>query len=186
MEYSVILLSFLQSKHEVILGGAVHKLCSDACFQRFRTVHNLSMAGCANCGSFCHIKPLMLKLEDSSKTVCNIECLAKYKEVWSEIESMFKLWWYKMLLLCCNLIICILKQGFKISYWVTKKVVVFLHFRKRRYPSLVQCVTLPVWWQRWSTTKTAMTLWICSVAAAVWWHSWFKLSVRQVLTASFY
>ncbi|XP_026204181.1 zinc finger MYM-type protein 4 isoform X2 [Anabas testudineus] len=68
------------SKHEVILGGAVHKLCSDACFQRFRTVHNLSMAGCANCGSFCHIKPLMLKLEDSSKTVCNIECLAKYKE----------------------------------------------------------------------------------------------------------
>uniref|UniRef100_A0A7N6B6A5 HTH CENPB-type domain-containing protein n=1 Tax=Anabas testudineus TaxID=64144 RepID=A0A7N6B6A5_ANATE len=69
-----------KNKHEVILGGAVHKLCSDACFQRFRTVHNLSMAGCANCGSFCHIKPLMLKLEDSSKTVCNIECLAKYKE----------------------------------------------------------------------------------------------------------
>ncbi|KAK2830721.1 hypothetical protein Q5P01_018652 [Channa striata] len=68
------------SKHEVILSGAVHKLCSDACFQRFRTVNNLSMAGCANCGSFCNNKPLMLKLEDSSKTVCNIECLAKFKE----------------------------------------------------------------------------------------------------------
>uniref|UniRef100_A0A3Q4HI90 Zinc finger MYM-type protein 4-like n=1 Tax=Neolamprologus brichardi TaxID=32507 RepID=A0A3Q4HI90_NEOBR len=39
------------SKHEVILSGAVHKMCSDACFNRFRTVNNLSMAGCANCGS---------------------------------------------------------------------------------------------------------------------------------------
>uniref|UniRef100_A0A8C2XSA9 TRASH domain-containing protein n=1 Tax=Cyclopterus lumpus TaxID=8103 RepID=A0A8C2XSA9_CYCLU len=56
-------------------------ICSDACFNRFRTVNNLSMAGCANCGSYCHSKPLMLKLEDSNKTLCNAECLAKYKEV---------------------------------------------------------------------------------------------------------
>ncbi|KAM9339822.1 zinc finger MYM-type protein 4-like [Symphorus nematophorus] len=68
------------SKHEVILGGAVHKICSDACFNRFRTVNNLSMAGCANCGSYCHSKPLMLKMADSNKTLCNTECLAKYKE----------------------------------------------------------------------------------------------------------
>ncbi|XP_073340521.1 zinc finger MYM-type protein 4 isoform X3 [Pagrus major] len=68
------------SKHEVILTGAVHKLCSDACFNRFRTVNNLSMAGCANCGSYCHNKPLMLKMDRSSKTLCNAECLAKYKE----------------------------------------------------------------------------------------------------------
>uniref|UniRef100_A0A3Q0T281 TRASH domain-containing protein n=1 Tax=Amphilophus citrinellus TaxID=61819 RepID=A0A3Q0T281_AMPCI len=69
------------SKHEVILGGSVHKMCSDACFNRFRTVNNLSMAGCANCGSYCHNKPLMLKMEEGSKTVCNMECLAKYKEM---------------------------------------------------------------------------------------------------------
>ncbi|XP_075962361.1 zinc finger MYM-type protein 4 isoform X3 [Anarhichas minor] len=68
------------SKHEVILSGSVHKICSDACFNRFRTVNNLSMAGCANCGSFCHSKPLMLKMEDCNKTLCNPECLAKYKE----------------------------------------------------------------------------------------------------------
>ncbi|XP_029298588.1 zinc finger MYM-type protein 4-like isoform X2 [Cottoperca gobio] len=68
------------SKHEVILSGAVHKICSDACFNRFRTVNNLSMAGCANCGSYCHNKPLMLKMEDGNKTLCNAECLAKYKE----------------------------------------------------------------------------------------------------------
>ncbi|TKS88871.1 Zinc finger MYM-type protein 3 [Collichthys lucidus] len=68
------------SKHEVILNGAVHKMCSDACFNRFRTVNNLSMAGCANCGSYCHSKPLMLKLEGSNKTLCKADCLAKYKE----------------------------------------------------------------------------------------------------------
>ncbi|XP_008301887.1 zinc finger MYM-type protein 4 isoform X2 [Stegastes partitus] len=68
------------SKHEVILSGAVHKICSDACFNRFRTVNNLSMAGCGNCGSYCHSKPLLLKMEEVNKTVCNTECLAKYKE----------------------------------------------------------------------------------------------------------
>ncbi|XP_068431607.1 zinc finger MYM-type protein 4-like isoform X2 [Clinocottus analis] len=72
--------TFCISKHEVILSGAVHKICSDACFNRFRAVNNLSMAGCAHCGSYCHIKPLMLKLEDSNKTLCNTECLAKYKK----------------------------------------------------------------------------------------------------------
>ncbi|XP_038581186.1 zinc finger MYM-type protein 4-like isoform X1 [Micropterus salmoides] len=68
------------SKHEVVLSGAVHKICSDACFNRFRTVNNLSLAGCVNCGSYCHSKPLMLKVEDGNKTLCNAECLAKYKE----------------------------------------------------------------------------------------------------------
>ncbi|XP_041664939.1 zinc finger MYM-type protein 4-like isoform X2 [Cheilinus undulatus] len=68
------------SKHEVILSGSVHKICSDSCFNRFRTVNNLSMAGCANCGSYCHSKPIMLKLYDVNKTLCNLDCLAKYKE----------------------------------------------------------------------------------------------------------
>ncbi|XP_029919162.1 zinc finger MYM-type protein 4 isoform X2 [Myripristis murdjan] len=68
------------SKHEVILNSTVHKICSDACFVRFRAVNNLSMASCGNCGSYCHNKPIMLKLEDSSKTFCNAECLAKFKE----------------------------------------------------------------------------------------------------------
>uniref|UniRef100_A0A3Q3VLI9 TRASH domain-containing protein n=1 Tax=Mola mola TaxID=94237 RepID=A0A3Q3VLI9_MOLML len=70
----------VQSKHEVILNSAVHKLCSDACFKRFRTVNNLSMAGCANCGTYCHSKPVLLKMDGSSQTLCNAECLAKYKE----------------------------------------------------------------------------------------------------------
>ncbi|KAM3597055.1 uncharacterized protein V6R79_025494 [Siganus canaliculatus] len=68
------------SKHEVILSGAVHKICSDACFNRFRTVNNLAMAGCASCGSCYHNNPLMLKMQGSTKTVCNAMCLAKFKE----------------------------------------------------------------------------------------------------------
>uniref|UniRef100_A0A3Q3LP54 Zinc finger, MYM-type 4 n=1 Tax=Mastacembelus armatus TaxID=205130 RepID=A0A3Q3LP54_9TELE len=76
---------YCASKHEVTLSGAVHKLCSDACFNRFRTVNNLSMAGCANCASFNHNKPLMLKMEEGNKTLCSTECLTKYKE---KTESM--------------------------------------------------------------------------------------------------
>nr|XP_040044626.1 zinc finger MYM-type protein 4 isoform X1 [Gasterosteus aculeatus aculeatus] len=67
------------SKHEVILSGSIHKICSDTCFNRFRVVNKLSMAGCANCGSYCHSRPLMLKMEDCNKTLCNAECLARYK-----------------------------------------------------------------------------------------------------------
>lgn len=65
----------------MILRGTIHKMCSDSCFNRFRTLNNLTMAGCANCGSYCQSKPVMLKLDDSSKTLCNMDCLAKYKEV---------------------------------------------------------------------------------------------------------
>ncbi|XP_037548991.1 zinc finger MYM-type protein 4 [Nematolebias whitei] len=68
------------SKHEVVLSGAVHKMCSDACFNRFRTTNNLAMSGCANCGLYCHSKPLLLKMDDGSKTLCNAECLAQFKE----------------------------------------------------------------------------------------------------------
>ncbi|XP_051928471.1 zinc finger MYM-type protein 4 isoform X2 [Hippocampus zosterae] len=68
------------SKHEVVLSGIVHKMCSDACFKLFRTANQLTMTGCANCGSICHVRPLLLKMEGSSKTLCNLDCLVKYKK----------------------------------------------------------------------------------------------------------
>ncbi|XP_019726386.1 zinc finger MYM-type protein 4-like [Hippocampus comes] len=68
------------SKHEVVLSGVVHKMCSDSCFKLFRTANQLTMAGCANCGSICHVRPLLLKMEGSSKTLCNLDCLIKYKK----------------------------------------------------------------------------------------------------------
>ncbi|XP_054619771.1 zinc finger MYM-type protein 4 [Dunckerocampus dactyliophorus] len=70
---------FSISKHEVVLSGTVHRMCSDSCFKRFRTTNHLTMAGCANCGSFCHVRPLLLRMEGSSKTLCNMDCLTKYK-----------------------------------------------------------------------------------------------------------
>ncbi|XP_023815743.1 zinc finger MYM-type protein 4 isoform X1 [Oryzias latipes] len=68
------------TKHEVVLKGVVHKMCSDVCFTHFRNLNSLSMSGCASCGSCSHNKPLMLKMESSCKTLCNTECLAKFKE----------------------------------------------------------------------------------------------------------
>ncbi|XP_024151010.1 zinc finger MYM-type protein 4 isoform X1 [Oryzias melastigma] len=71
---------FGTTKHEVVLKGVVHKMCSDACFSHFRILNSLSMSGCASCGSCSHNKPLMLKMDSGCKTLCNTECLAKFKE----------------------------------------------------------------------------------------------------------
>ncbi|XP_077362894.1 zinc finger MYM-type protein 4-like isoform X3 [Festucalex cinctus] len=68
------------SKHELVLSGTVHKMCSDACFKLFRTANRLTMAGCANCNTICHFNPLLLKMDGSSKTLCNLDCLVKYKK----------------------------------------------------------------------------------------------------------
>ncbi|XP_028317122.1 zinc finger MYM-type protein 4 isoform X2 [Gouania willdenowi] len=68
------------SKHDVNVNGTVHKICSDACFNHFRTVNKVSVSGCANCGSCSHNKPMMLKMEDCSKTLCNEECLTQFKQ----------------------------------------------------------------------------------------------------------
>ncbi|XP_057683606.1 zinc finger MYM-type protein 4-like isoform X2 [Corythoichthys intestinalis] len=68
------------SKHEVPLGGTNHSMCSDSCFTSFRTTHRLTMAGCANCEASCPVKPLLLKMEGSSKTLCNVSCLINYKK----------------------------------------------------------------------------------------------------------
>ncbi|XP_055013269.1 zinc finger MYM-type protein 4 [Boleophthalmus pectinirostris] len=71
---------YAASKHEVSLCGILHKLCSDDCFQTFRTTNKLTMSGCVQCGSFFSTKPLLLILSDGNKTLCNQDCLTKYKE----------------------------------------------------------------------------------------------------------
>lgn len=87
-----------QSKHEVILNGAVNKICGDVCFARFRSLNNLSMAGCENCGTYCHKTPLLLKMDNGGKTLCNVECLEKYKEVGKsrgfDMKSFLKFAWF--------------------------------------------------------------------------------------------
>uniref|UniRef100_A0A3B4BJ72 TRASH domain-containing protein n=1 Tax=Periophthalmus magnuspinnatus TaxID=409849 RepID=A0A3B4BJ72_9GOBI len=92
-------------KHEVSLCGILHKLCSDDCFETFRTTNKLTMSGCVQCGSFFSTKPLLLILSDGNKTLCNQDCLSKYKEVsLSEGEAqeiqMFKL--FKNMVFFCG------------------------------------------------------------------------------------
>ncbi|XP_072304173.1 zinc finger MYM-type protein 4-like [Eucyclogobius newberryi] len=70
---------FAISKHEVTLCGIMHKLCSDDCFQKFRTSNKLTMAGCVQCGSFFSTQPLLLILSEGNKTLCNQDCLTKYR-----------------------------------------------------------------------------------------------------------
>ncbi|XP_039675537.1 uncharacterized protein LOC120570916 isoform X3 [Perca fluviatilis] len=64
------------SKHEIIQEDVVHKICSDPCFLRFCNMNNLSI--CENCHSPCKT-PVMLKMDDGSKKLCNAECLAQFK-----------------------------------------------------------------------------------------------------------
>ncbi|XP_074468762.1 uncharacterized protein LOC141753956 isoform X2 [Sebastes fasciatus] len=64
------------SKHEIIEQDVVHKICSGPCFLRFCNMNNVSI--CENCHSRCNT-PLLLKMEDGSKKLCNAECLAQFK-----------------------------------------------------------------------------------------------------------
>ncbi|KAM4538846.1 zinc finger MYM-type protein 4-like isoform 2-T2 [Odontesthes bonariensis] len=65
------------SKHEVILQGVVHKLCSDPCFHRFCKMNELSV--CENCRSCCDGR-LEIMMEGGNKTLCSEECLTQLKQ----------------------------------------------------------------------------------------------------------
>ncbi|TKS89075.1 Zinc finger MYM-type protein 4 [Collichthys lucidus] len=65
--------------HDFTLHNVIHKFCSDACLQDFRSENVFT---CANCTSTCLHKPLTLKLEgEETKTICSDECLDQFKEV---------------------------------------------------------------------------------------------------------
>lgn len=72
----------LQIQHEVTHLGAVHKLCSDECFARFRSSRNLYMSYCENCGNCTASGNYhLVQIEDSIKKFCCTECIANYKQV---------------------------------------------------------------------------------------------------------
>ncbi|KAI1901782.1 hypothetical protein AGOR_G00037940 [Albula goreensis] len=69
-------------RHEVNYQGTVHKLCSDACFTRFRSSNNLTMNCCENCGGYCYSgngQCHMLQIEGASKKLCSPSCVTAYK-----------------------------------------------------------------------------------------------------------
>ncbi|XP_036948803.1 uncharacterized protein LOC119016720 isoform X3 [Acanthopagrus latus] len=62
------------------LDGLMLRVCSDACFINYHRVNNFPVFTCDVCSSVFINKPLMLKREDGSKTICSEECLVKVKE----------------------------------------------------------------------------------------------------------
>ncbi|XP_071623744.1 zinc finger MYM-type protein 4-like isoform X3 [Heliangelus exortis] len=70
-------------RHEVNYQNVVHKLCSDACFSKFRSANNLTMNCCENCGGYCYSgsgQCHTLQIEGHSKKFCNAACVTAYKQ----------------------------------------------------------------------------------------------------------
>ncbi|KAL2772881.1 zinc finger MYM-type protein 4 isoform 1 [Daubentonia madagascariensis] len=70
-------------RHEVNYQNVVHKLCSDACFSKFRSANNLTMNCCENCGGYCYSgsgQCHMLQIEGQSKKFCSSTCITAYKQ----------------------------------------------------------------------------------------------------------
>ncbi|XP_077095202.1 zinc finger MYM-type protein 4 isoform X2 [Siphateles boraxobius] len=68
-------------QHEVTHLGAIHKLCSDECFARFRSSRNLYMSYCENCGNCTASGNYhLVQIEDSIKKFCCTECISNYKQ----------------------------------------------------------------------------------------------------------
>ncbi|KAM6427441.1 zinc finger MYM-type protein 3 isoform 2-T5 [Liasis olivaceus] len=70
-------------QHEVSNGNVVHRICSDACFTKFRATKGLKTNCCDNCGLYLYNKGLPLEYlfhEGQQKRFCNATCLNNYKK----------------------------------------------------------------------------------------------------------
>ncbi|KAF7237398.1 Zinc finger MYM-type protein 3 [Varanus komodoensis] len=70
-------------QHEVSNGNVVHRICSDACFTKFRATKGLKTNCCDNCGLYLYNKGLPLEYlfhEGQQKRFCNTTCLNSYKK----------------------------------------------------------------------------------------------------------
>ncbi|XP_052440698.1 zinc finger MYM-type protein 4 isoform X3 [Carassius gibelio] len=69
--------------HEVNLMGSVHKLCSNSCFNQFRSSNKLNMNSCINCGGYCSGTDSQcpsLLIESSVMKFCKQNCLVAFKK----------------------------------------------------------------------------------------------------------
>ncbi|XP_066495978.1 zinc finger MYM-type protein 3 [Tiliqua scincoides] len=70
-------------QHEVSNGNVVHRICSDACFTKFRATKGLKTNCCDHCGLYLYNKGLPLEYlfhEGQQKRFCNATCLNSYKK----------------------------------------------------------------------------------------------------------
>ncbi|XP_039536681.1 zinc finger MYM-type protein 4 isoform X3 [Pimephales promelas] len=69
--------------HEVNFKGSIHKLCSDSCFNQFRTSNKLNMNSCVNCGGYCYGTDSQcpsLRIDDRVLKFCKQNCLLAFKQ----------------------------------------------------------------------------------------------------------
>ncbi|XP_056105679.1 zinc finger MYM-type protein 4 isoform X2 [Rhinichthys klamathensis goyatoka] len=69
--------------HEVNFMGSIHKLCSDSCFNQFRSSNKLNMNSCVNCGGYCYGTDSQcpsLRIEDRVLKFCKQNCLLAFKQ----------------------------------------------------------------------------------------------------------
>uniref|UniRef100_A0A8C5RKP3 Zinc finger MYM-type containing 3 n=1 Tax=Laticauda laticaudata TaxID=8630 RepID=A0A8C5RKP3_LATLA len=70
-------------QHEVSNGSVVHRICSDACFTKFRATKGLKTNCCDSCGLYLYNKGVPLEYlfhEGQQKRFCNPACLNSYKK----------------------------------------------------------------------------------------------------------
>ncbi|XP_075460707.1 zinc finger MYM-type protein 4 isoform X3 [Ascaphus truei] len=70
-------------RHEVNYQNVVHKLCSDACFSKFRSANNLTMNCCENCGGYCYSgsgQCHLLNIDGQCKKFCSSSCITAFKQ----------------------------------------------------------------------------------------------------------
>ncbi|KAG9492817.1 hypothetical protein GDO78_001013 [Eleutherodactylus coqui] len=70
-------------RHEVNYQNVVHKLCSDACFSKFRSANNLTMNCCENCGGYCYSgsgQCHLLNIDGQCKKFCSSTCVTAFKQ----------------------------------------------------------------------------------------------------------
>ncbi|KAM3827752.1 zinc finger MYM-type protein 3 isoform 4-T5 [Vipera latastei] len=70
-------------QHEVSNGSVVHRICSDACFTKFRATKGLKTNCCDSCGLYLYNKGVPLEYlfhEGQQKRFCNPTCLNSYKK----------------------------------------------------------------------------------------------------------
>ncbi|KAK7125024.1 hypothetical protein R3I94_019168 [Phoxinus phoxinus] len=69
--------------HEVNFMGSIQKLCSDSCFNQFRSSNKLNMNSCVNCAGYCYGTDSQcpsLRMEDRVMKFCKQNCLIAFKQ----------------------------------------------------------------------------------------------------------
>lgn len=74
----------LQIRHEVSFKNVTHKICSDACFNRYRMANGLVMNCCEQCGNYLPNRATAnhyLLVDGQQKRFCTQNCIRDYKQV---------------------------------------------------------------------------------------------------------